>query len=86
MSEATWKKVVVGRWIKIEKHPDADKLVVCRLDVEPQERTSADSDPKTTNVFEGAYVPVVLSGSRIPGPLHGQPKKADRDKTGKLGE
>ena len=28
-----------------------------------------------TNVFEGAYVPVALSGSRIPGPLHGQPKK-----------
>ncbi|MBQ1229337.1 MAG: phenylalanine--tRNA ligase subunit beta, partial [Firmicutes bacterium] len=27
-----------------------------------------------SNVFEGAYVPVALHGSRIPGPLHGQPK------------
>ena len=27
------------------------------------------------NVFEGAYVPVALDGSRIPGPIHDQPKE-----------
>ena len=27
------------------------------------------------NVFEGAYVPVALHNSLIPGPLHGQPKQ-----------
>ena len=27
------ENVVVGRIEKIEKHPDADKLVVCRIDV-----------------------------------------------------
>ena len=67
------EKVVVGKIVKIEKHPDADKLVVCRLDVGQDE--SVQIVTGATNVFEGAYVPVALSGSRIPGPLHGQPKK-----------
>ena len=26
-------KVVVGKIVKIEKHPDADKLQICQLDV-----------------------------------------------------
>ena len=67
------EKVVVGKIVKIEKHPDADKLVVCRLDVGQEEPVQIVTG--ATNVFEGAYVPVALSGSRIPGPLHGQPKK-----------
>lgn len=76
--------VKVGKILKIEKHPDADKLVVCSLDVgfeEPvQIVTGAD------NVFEGAIVPVATHGSRIPGPLHGQPKSAEgvKIKKGKL--
>ena len=47
--------------------------MVCRLDVGQDE--SVQIVTGATNVFEGAYVPVALSGSRIPGPLHGQPKK-----------
>ena len=57
------KKVVVGRIEKIEKHPDADKLVVCQIDVGEQELqivTGAD------NVFEGALVPVALVGAELP--------------------
>ena len=27
------KNVVVGKVLSIEKHPDADKLVVCRIDI-----------------------------------------------------
>lgn len=67
------EKVVVGRIEKIEKHPDADKLVVCQLNVGKEELVQIVTG--APNVFEGAYVPVALDGSRIPGPLHGQPKK-----------
>lgn len=64
--------VVVGKIEKIEKHPDADKLVVCQLNVGQDELVQIVTG--ATNVFEGAYVPVCLHNSRIPGPLHGQPK------------
>jgi len=64
--------VKLGRIDKIVKHPDADKLVVCEINTggdEPlQIVTGAD------NIYEGAYVPVAVHNSRIPGPLHGQPK------------
>ena len=67
------EKVVVGKIEKIEKHPSADKLVVCQLNVGAEELVQIVTG--APNVFEGAYVPVALDGSRIPGPLHGQPKK-----------
>ena len=66
-------KVVVGKIVKIEKHPDADKLVVCQLDIGEAEPVQIVTG--APNVFEGAYVPVALDGSRIPGPIHGQPKQ-----------
>jgi len=57
--------VVIGKILKIEKHPDADKLVVCQVEVGKaapiQIVTGAD------NVFEGAVVPVALDGSTLPG-------------------
>ena len=65
--------VVVGRIDKIEKHPDADKLVVCQLDAGGDEPVQIVTG--APNVFEGALVPVALHKSRIPGPLHGQPKQ-----------
>ncbi|HXK77222.1 MAG TPA: phenylalanine--tRNA ligase subunit beta, partial [Oscillospiraceae bacterium] len=55
--------VVVGRILKIEKHPDADKLVVCQIDVgrdRPYQIVTA-----ATNVFEGALVPVALDNSTL---------------------
>ena len=66
-------KVVVGKIVKIDKHPDADKLVVCQLDVGQEDLLQIVTG--APNVFEGAYVPVALHGSRVPGPLHGQPKQ-----------
>ena len=69
--------VLVGKIEKIEKHPNADKLVVCQLDFGCK---NAEGQPEFTqivtgadNVFEGAIVPVAVSGSKIPGPLHGAP-------------
>ena len=64
----TMDNVVVGRILKREKHPDADKLLVCQLDVgrgDPvQVVTGAD------NVFEGALVPVALHDSRLPNGMY----------------
>ncbi|MCQ2551003.1 MAG: phenylalanine--tRNA ligase subunit beta [Clostridia bacterium] len=66
--------VVVGKIEKIEKHPDADKLVVCQVNVGKE---TVQIVTGATNVFEGALVPVALDGAHIPGPLHGQPKTED---------
>ena len=57
-------KVVVGKILKIERHPDADKLIVTQVDVGSetiQIVTGAD------NVSEGDYVPIALDGSKLPG-------------------
>src|SRR5690625_387401 len=57
------EKVVVGRIDKIEKHPDADKLLVCKVDVGTdvlQIVTGAH------NIKEGDYVPVALVGAKLP--------------------
>ncbi|MBC8530642.1 phenylalanine--tRNA ligase subunit beta [Gehongia tenuis] len=56
-------KVVVGKILKIEKHPDADRLVVCQVDA----GTDIQIVTGAPNVFEGAMVPVALDGSRLPG-------------------
>ena len=75
------ENVVVGRIEKIEKHPDADKLVVCRINIGDKEAAGIGEDgllqivTGAPNVYEGAYVPVALHKSHIPGPLHGQPKQ-----------
>lgn len=58
-------KVVVGKILSVEKHPDADKLVVCKVYVgegEPLQIVTG-----ATNVFAGALVPVALNGSTLPG-------------------
>lgn len=54
--------VVVGKILNIEKHPDADKLVVCKVDIGDkivQIVTGA------TNVFESAIIPVAIDGATI---------------------
>lgn len=54
--------VYVSKITKIEKHPEADRLQVCSVDVgfkKVQIITSA------TNVFEGAIVPVSLEGADL---------------------
>lgn len=67
------ENVVVGKIEKIEKHPDADKLVVCMINIGKEEPVQIVTG--APNVFEGAYVPVALHKSRIPGPLHGKAKE-----------
>jgi len=56
---------VVGRVISREKHPDADRLSVCAVDVgEGEERTIVCGAP---NVDAGQTVPVALPGATMPG-------------------
>lgn len=58
------KNVIVGKVLSIEKHPDADKLVVVRVSIGEEERqivTGAD------NLKVGNYVPVALHNAKLPG-------------------
>ncbi len=60
-----FKNVVTGKILKIEKHPDADKLVVCQVDVGEEAPIQIVTGAK--NVFEGAIVPVAKHKSCLPG-------------------
>ena len=50
------KNVVVGKVLSIEKHPDADKLVVCRIDIGEGEPVQIVTGAK--NLTVGDYIPV----------------------------
>lgn len=58
------KNVVVGKVLKVERHPDADKLVVCSVDVGKGEPVQIVTG--ATNVTAGVIVPVALDGSTLP--------------------
>ena len=63
-------KIVVGQIKKIDRHPDADKLVICQVDIGSEVIQIVTGAP---NVFEGAKVPVVLDGGRVAGGHDGSP-------------
>lgn len=58
------ENVVVGRILSIEPHPNADKLVVCKVDVGEEVIQIVTGAP---NVEEGQIVPVALDGALLPG-------------------
>ncbi|MGI6085832.1 MAG: phenylalanine--tRNA ligase subunit beta [Acetivibrionales bacterium] len=58
------EKVVVGKILSIEKHPDADKLVVCKVDAGSEILQIVTGDP---NVKEGDYIPIALVGAKLLG-------------------
>lgn len=60
-----FKNVVVGKILSIAPHPDADKLVVCQVEV--GEDSPIQIVTGATNVFEGAVVPVAKHKSTLPG-------------------
>ena len=62
--DADLDKIVIGQISKIEKHPDADKLIVCQVDVGKETVQIVTGAP---NVKEGDKVPVVLDGGRVAG-------------------
>ncbi len=62
--DADLDKIVIGQIDKIEKHPDADKLIVCQVNVGTETVQIVTGAP---NVKEGDKVPVVLDGGRVAG-------------------
>ena len=64
--------VVVGKILKIEKHPQADRLVVCQVDIGDK---TTQIITAATNVFEGAVVPVSLPGANLVNGINIQPTK-----------
>ena len=62
--DADLDKIVIGQIDKIEKHPDADKLIICQVNVGTETIQIVTGAP---NVKEGDKVPVVLAGGRVAG-------------------
>ncbi len=62
--DADLDKIVIGQITKIEKHPDADKLIVCQVNIGAETVQIVTGAP---NVKEGDKVPVVLDGGRVAG-------------------
>jgi phenylalanyl-tRNA synthetase beta chain len=64
------EKIVIGQIEKIEKHPDADKLIVCQVNIGSEVIQIVTGAP---NVKEGDKVPVVLDGGKVAGGHDGGP-------------
>lgn len=62
--DADLEKIVVGQVEKIERHPDADKLVVCQVNIGTEIIQIVTGAP---NVYEGMKTPVCLDGGRVAG-------------------
>lgn len=78
------EKIVVGQILSIERHPDADKLIVCQVDIGAGEPVQIVTG--APNVKTGDKVPVVLDGGKVAGGHDGGPLPEDgiEIKKGKL--
>ena len=56
-------KIVVGKILTMEKHPDADKLVVCKVDVGQAEPLQIVTGAKNVKVDD--LIPLVLDGGKV---------------------
>lgn len=79
------EKIVVGKILKIERHPDADKLIICQVQIN-EEGEQIQIVTGAPNVKEGDKVPVVLVGGRVAGSAHDTEPHPDgiKIKKGKL--
>ncbi len=77
------EKIVVGEILSIDRHPDADKLVICQVNVGDETLQIVTGAP---NVHVGDKVPVVLDGGKVAGGHDGGPLPEDgiTIKAGKL--
>ena len=77
------EKIVVGEILSIEKHPDADKLIICQVDVGNEKIQIVTG---ASNVSVGDKVPVVLDGGKVAGGHDGSPlpENGIKIKKGKL--
>ncbi len=76
-------KIVVGQIESIEKHPDADKLIICQVNIGNETIQIVTGAP---NVKVGDKVPVVLAGGSVAGGHDGGPlpENGIKIKKGKL--
>lgn len=76
-------KIFVGQILSIEKHPDADKLIVCQVDLGDKQLQIVTG---ASNVNVGDKVPVVIDGGKVAGGHDGSPlpKEGIVIKNGKL--
>ncbi len=77
------EKIVVGEILSIEKHPDAEKLIICQVNVGTE---TIQIVTGAHNVKVGDKVPVVLDGGRVAGGHDGGPlpEEGIKIKAGKL--
>ncbi len=59
------EKVVVGKIMSTEPHPDSDHLIICQIDVGSEEKLQIVTGAQ--NVKAGDVVPVCLDGAKLPG-------------------
>ncbi|NBH81846.1 phenylalanine--tRNA ligase subunit beta [bacterium C-53] len=81
------EKIYVGQILSIEKHPDADKLIVCQLDMgNAVEGGRLQIVTGAPNVKVGDKVPVVIDGGKVAGGHDGGPlpENGIKIKSGKL--
>ncbi|MCI5489591.1 MAG: phenylalanine--tRNA ligase subunit beta [Enterocloster aldenensis] len=81
------ENIVVGEVLSVEHHPDADKLVVCQVNVGAGEPVQiVTGAPNITEASVGEKVPVVLDGGRVAGGHDGGalPEDGIKIKKGKL--
>jgi phenylalanyl-tRNA synthetase beta chain len=79
-------KIVVGQVVSVERHPDADKLVVCQVNVGNETVQIVTGAPNIEVGSSGQKVPVVLDGGRVAGGHDGGalPEDGIKIKKGKL--
>lgn len=80
-------KIVIGQIKKIERHPDADKLIICQVNVGAEAKEEIiQIVTGASNVKEGDKVPVVLDGGKVAGGHDGGalPEDGIEIKAGKL--
>ncbi len=80
------EKIVVGQVVSVEKHPDADKLVVCQVNVGNETVQIVTGAPNIPVGSSGQKVPVVLDGGKVAGGHDGGalPEDGIKIKKGKL--
>ena len=68
------KDIYVGQILSIERHPDADKLIVCQVDLGDKKLQIVTG---ASNVKVGDKIPVVIDGGKVAGGHDGGPLPED---------
>ncbi|MBR6148569.1 MAG: phenylalanine--tRNA ligase subunit beta [Lachnospiraceae bacterium] len=68
------KDIYVGQILSIERHPDADKLIICQVDLGDKKLQIVTG---ASNVKVGDKVPVVIDGGKVAGGHDGGPLPED---------